>query len=863
MSVVDENTRIQDINKITKHLGQAAQPPTSCVVRTELLTALTDKPLVWLNAHAGFGKTELMRQLAMQHELHVQHGQVMWLSVHKKAQQEHYFIAQLIAGSLQQLTLDKESKSLLALAQKTNLIDIEQALLYWLDFLIKHKKPILICLDNVHWLGAGQSWQLLIRILELLPSHCRVVLASRYLPAPTGRLRLLTRLTWQDSNDLRFSETEVQSLVQLLGLNEKYNLIQNSIAYLQGWPAGLTIWLNQFKRLNPQEVTLTFAQVELDDYLSGEVLQTVPHNLHGFLFTTAVMGSFDEALLANHYGSDKYHPLLLQALDLNLFVQPMLKQPGWFQVHPVMASLLARQIPLAQRQSIHRKTFTWLSKRPNQAISALRHALAADMAMEVEGWVLEESESILASMDFSSLLTWIAQLENNFLQESPRLLAIACWTYVLTQQRDNAYKTYEQLKRYNYLQPFEVDALHGSLARLDNDLERSATLCQRAYKQLPADRFTLQVLMTSTLTHLSLALHKKDEASYWNKQTQIIAQKNKAPNLEALAQFDMFRIEFFSGNIGYCKELTGSAIKQLMQTPERVAQLPAGRLFVYQALLSWLTGEDESKTNIALQQGIQLCQQQNDISLGMGYALKAILLANKKEYEGAFQVLNEAKVKLQQWQVEPFSYLWLSIVQINILLSQDKLGLAQRLLNDLLKENGLSKLPKPEVFPLLPELAMLTQARLYLLTGQTDACLALIEESQDESENAIFQHLLGLLKAVSLQRFGGAESQQLLNSMMRILQREKISIDIFNWLPLKKKKTSSDDDKDTALNANLSDREIEVLQKIAEGLSNQEIADRLFISLHTVKTHARKINIKLAAKNRTQALCRARELALI
>ena len=54
-----------------------------------------------------------------------------------------------------------------------------------------------------------------------------------------------------------------------------------------------------------------------------------------------------------------------------------------------------------------------------------------------------------------------------------------------------------------------------------------------------------------------------------------------------------------------------------------------------------------------------------------------------------------------------------------------------------------------------------------------------------------------------------------------------------------------------------------MLKKIAEGLSNQDIADQLFISLHTVKTHARKINIKLAAKNRTQALCRARELALI
>lgn len=58
----------------------------------------------------------------------------------------------------------------------------------------------------------------------------------------------------------------------------------------------------------------------------------------------------------------------------------------------------------------------------------------------------------------------------------------------------------------------------------------------------------------------------------------------------------------------------------------------------------------------------------------------------------------------------------------------------------------------------------------------------------------------------------------------------------------------------------LTDRECEVLQKMAEGLSNQEIADSLFISVHTVKTHTSRIFEKLAVKRRTQAIVRAREL---
>lgn len=863
MSFVVENSQIQNINKISKYAGLRAKPATHSIKRAELLQKLHDKQLVWLNAHAGFGKTQLMQQLAEQHEKRA--GHTVWLSVNEKAQHDHYFVALLIACSLQQLTLDKEGKNLLAEAQNFNLQDVEQALLHWLSCLISYKQKILICLDDVHFLGSGQSWQLLIRILELMPSHCRVILASRYLPAATGRLRLMTKLIWLGANELRYSENEVQALIQQFKLAAEANLIQNNIAFLQGWPAGLNIWLNQFVLLAPHDITASFAQLELDDYLSGEVMQTVPKELYKFLCELAIIGDFNEILLNNHYGNDQYHPLLMQALDLNLFIQPVLKAPGWYQMQPVVATLLAKQVPLMQRQIIHKKAFNWLSKQagqPKLAIAALRHALAADMAMQVQDWVLKESESILASQDFSSLLTWIAQLEGDFLQKSPRLLAIACWTYILTQKRDYAYKVFEELQRHKYLEPVEEIALKGSLARLDNNLELSASLCSRAYKELPVERFALRVLMASTLTHLNLSLQKIDEAYYWNRQTKNLAQQNQSTSLEVLALFDTLRIEFYLGKITHCKELVDQAIKQLLQASEGVSQIPAGRLFVYQAMLGWLTGEDEAKMLTVLQQGIRLCQQQNDVSLSLGYALKAVFLANEKDYETALQVLSDAKIQLQQWQVEPYNYQWLYIVQINILLSQNKLGLAQRLLNELLNDKGFSLLPKPEVFPLLPELTMLTQARLYLLTGQTKQCLALIETAKPESENAIFQHLLGLLKAVSLQRFGGAESQQLLNSMMRILQHEKISIKIFNWLPLKKR-ILVDDDKDTALNTNLSERELEVLQKIAEGLSNQEIADQLFISLHTVKTHARKINIKLAAKNRTQALCRARELAII
>lgn len=61
----------------------------------------------------------------------------------------------------------------------------------------------------------------------------------------------------------------------------------------------------------------------------------------------------------------------------------------------------------------------------------------------------------------------------------------------------------------------------------------------------------------------------------------------------------------------------------------------------------------------------------------------------------------------------------------------------------------------------------------------------------------------------------------------------------------------------------ISPREYEVLQGMAQGFSNQEIADKLFLSINTVKTHTSNLFIKLDARRRTQAIQKAKALGLI
>ncbi len=64
-------------------------------------------------------------------------------------------------------------------------------------------------------------------------------------------------------------------------------------------------------------------------------------------------------------------------------------------------------------------------------------------------------------------------------------------------------------------------------------------------------------------------------------------------------------------------------------------------------------------------------------------------------------------------------------------------------------------------------------------------------------------------------------------------------------------------------NLGISKRELEVLQLMSEGLSNNEIAEKMFVSLNTIKTHSSNLFVKLDVKRRTQAIEKGRKLLLI
>jgi LuxR family maltose regulon positive regulatory protein len=130
------------------------------------------------------------------------------------------------------------------------------------------------------------------------------------------------------------------------------------------------------------------------------------------------------------------------------------------------------------------------------------------------------------------------------------------------------------------------------------------------------------------------------------------------------------------------------------------------------------------------------------------------------------------------------------------------------------------------------------------------------------------QHALALAEPQGFIRMFLDEGSSMLQ-LLRETSARKIKPDYTDKLlaDFESEKRKSEDKPDLLLAQSLieplSQRELKILQLIAQGLSNREIGDRLFLALDTIKGHNRKIFDKLQVQSRTEAIARARELGLL
>jgi len=276
------------------------QPPRSRVHRVEraalsasLTRALMDHRVVLLQAPAGFGKTAL---LAAQWP-HLPPGTALaWISLDEDDDAQRVFACLVAALEPHDLPWRTDPDALIALVGSNDdgSAGARRAMAELQNALAGADAPRgVIVLDDLHRVQAPRAHALIDALIERLPVHWTVVLSTRVQPVQAlARWRAAGELAEFDQDDLRFNADEAAALVA----NEAAPQLRERIAELfertQGWPAGLQLCLAAL-RTRPGSSGALAARGLLDrhlfDYLASEVLDDMPAELRDFLTRCSVL----------------------------------------------------------------------------------------------------------------------------------------------------------------------------------------------------------------------------------------------------------------------------------------------------------------------------------------------------------------------------------------------------------------------------------------------------------------------------------------------------------------------------------------------------------------------------------------------
>jgi LuxR family maltose regulon positive regulatory protein len=296
--------------------------------------------------------------------------------------------------------------------------------------------------------------------------------------------------------------------------------------------------------------------------------------------------------------------------------------------------------------------------------------------------------------------------------------------------------------------------------------------------------------------------------------------------------------------------------------------------------------------------GVELTERGADVAmLGWSYLCLTRVLLSSGDVAGAQGIVRKMESIARERHVPPWITNLMAAWQARIWLVQGKLDAASQWVG----ERGLDAAGE---LTLLREMEHIVLARILIAQARLDEAAALLPRLLEATETGgrtsraievlmlqalafragddTDQAITALERALTLAEPGGfirvfVDEGPPLARLLRRLHRKGVAVDYitrilaaYEMMDDGRPPTAREDPTSSvvhrppsALVEPLSERELEVLQLISQGLSNREIASRLFISLNTVKVHTRDIYGKLNVHSRTQAVARSQELGLL
>ncbi|MGF6517588.1 LuxR family maltose regulon positive regulatory protein [Pseudomonas sp. BT76 TE3572] len=873
----------------------------------ERLSAGLGGRLLLVSAPAGFGKSSLAVEFCQGLPAH---WQSLWLGLSPRDNDPGRFLERLLEG-LQDFfpQLGSQSLGLLKMRQRHQPFAFEEWLDGLLDELAVHlstSTPLLLVLDDYHLAQGPVLDRCLQFFLNHLPDGLLVMVTSRQRPDwHLARLRLSRQLLELNEQDLRLTHDEALTLLDRHSSSLRGEALESLIQRSEGWVAGLRFWLLAASEAGSQGAlpqALHGGEGLIRDYLLEEVIDCLPAEVQSFLYDTAPQERFCSELCDAVREAHDSAEILRFLLAHQVFLVPLDENGHWYRYHHLFSDLL-RTRPTAQAMvpaaSLHLRACRWfnaqglLDEAVEQALRAGHLDVAANLVQNLS------EEQLLAEQNVGMLLRWKMDLPDSLLVSTPRLIVLYSWALGLACQLDAAEELASHLSRFLPAPSATAQksmlaqwlALSGIIARGRGNRELTLLYCTEAQESLPAKRYGQRLMCLSTLSNLAIADGDLWRARGLNRESLELAQRVGNPLFEALAHYDRARVLQARGEILRSLDEVRQGLQRLQRLSSQRLYAVRARLTLYEGFLLALRLQPQA-ARARLQAGLNEARACRDISVLIGHCVIARLEGSSGEFAKAFAELAEAERLMHIWDVPPIYYLaMITLVKCELWLAQGRTDLAEAWLARLGQTyNGEHAAAPPEFHPQLPLHIELQQALLEIIQGQPmlaeGRLNALLENGQQTGRQLL--SVMALTQKVTLLLGGGREpearkalSQALEAAAGGVLQPfDRLLAEHPDWLrgqlqlgaPTPVSQSLSEllpsvaarpaVESSTAAEQ-LSTREMAVLRLIAQGCSNQEISDQLFISLHTVKTHASHINSKLGVERRTQAVARAKELGVL
>jgi LuxR family transcriptional regulator, maltose regulon positive regulatory protein len=874
-------------------------PRTKVVLRSRLIERLNEglrsgHKLSLISAPAGFGKTTLVSEWVAGCE-----RPAAWLSLDEGDNDPTRFLFYLIAA-LQNIAANVGA-GVLSMLQSPQPPPAESILATLLNEVAIIPHNFILVLDDYHVIDSQAADRVLTFLLEHLPPQMHLVIATREDPdLPLARLRAGGQLTELRAADLRFSPSEAaEFLNQVMGLTLSAEDIEALENRTEGWIAGLqlaAISMQGHKDSASFIQSFTGSHHFVMDYLVEEVLHQQPESIQTFLLRTSILnrlcGPLCEAVLLDPSVSGQ------ETLDYleraNLFIVPLDNERRWYRYHHLFTDLLRQRLQRGIASStedgesrvneLHIRASQWYEDN-GLALEAFQHAAAANDVARAERLMEGKGIPLHFRGGVTPLLEWLESLPTTVLNARPSLW----WRHAsLLLINGQTAGVAEKLKAAEAaltaaLQDTEPDdntrnligqiaAATATLALTRYDVETMLAQSRRALEYLHPNNLSTRASAYWTMGY-AYTLQEDRTATRWAFTESIsLSQASGAIFTEILATIGL-------GNVQ-------EADNQLYQAAE-----------TYRRVLQWAGDKPQQIISEAHLGLARVLYEWNDLDAAEQHAEQSLQLA--RQYESfidrfVFGEVFLARLKLAQGNVDSASAILArtdqSVRQHNFVHRMPEVAAAQVL--TLLQQGNpvaAAHLAQTHGLPL-------SQARVHLAQGNPSTALAVLSPFREQVEAkgwADEQLKVMILQAVAhnahgekdmaMQALGdaltlaesggfirlfvdeGSPMAQLLSEaaaqgiMPNYAAKLLAAFEAEKQKPVDKSSRSSPQ----PLIEPLSQRELDVLRLIAEGLSNHEIADRLFLALDTVKGHNRRIYDKLQVQRRTEAVARARELGLL